>query len=66
MYDYPVPINDDLSVSTTAIIFLIVFCGLFMFKIRWAYSPSVGEELRIIRDDVKEIKRLLYERNRFN
>ena len=46
--DYPIPLNDDLSISTTAFIFLVVFCALFMFKLRWAYSPSVGEELKII------------------
>jgi ABC-type branched-subunit amino acid transport system permease subunit len=62
--DYPIPINDDLSISTTAFIFLVVFCALFMFKLRWAYSPSVGEELKAIRDDVKDIKNLLYERDR--
>ena len=50
-----IPISNEYSFSLSALMFLCLFMITTMYKVRWAYSPSVGEELVEIRQMVQKL-----------
>ena len=59
MYDHFISINREYDMSIISVIFLLLLMTSMMFKLKWAYSPSVGEDLKEIKDLVQELKTII-------